>query len=150
MDWVGWRIILRILVWVITLIGRIIMPNYVAPNFNVVADLWSPPAVPSTSAPTFTAIACQIYTYSRTPQLMFHPGSGRWLPVIIVRLPFGFPIVILPDMIFKSGATTTQGPDYHKVQYIQRLHVGFPNQYYACYCLQCNANGTIPKTPLPT
>jgi len=126
------------------------MPVYTPPVFNVVADLWLPPAVPAANPPSFTAVSMQPYINSRNPPLLLHPGSGRWLPVIIVRIPFGFPIFLPIDAIWRYGVGTTQGAEHVKVQYVQRLHTGFPNQYYAAICLQCNANGTIPKTPLPT
>lgn len=123
---------------------------YTPPNFNVSANVWLPPAIPSSSGPTFTAVACQFYTYSRTPQLLLHPATGRWLPAIIIRIPFTFPALLPPDTIFTSTVATNQGNFYYKVQYALHLHVGFPNQYFSLFCLQCNQNGTIPRTPLPT
>lgn len=126
------------------------MPVYTTPNFNCFLDAWAPPAVPALNPPTFVMIQCQVYAYSRTPQLMWHPGSGRWLPVIIVRIPFAFAVTIVPDWIFKSPGSFAQGPHYMRVQYLQLMHTGFANQYYALYCLQCNANGSIPRVPLPS
>lgn len=126
------------------------MPLYTPPNFNVAADVWLPPAVPSSSAASFTGVSCQPYVYSRAPQLMLHVASGRWLPVIIIRLPFGFPANLPPDTIFRVTTSAPFPDDHYKVQYVLRLHTGFTNQYYSLVCLQCNANGTVPRTPLPT
>lgn len=126
------------------------MPVYTPPNFNVVGDMWLPPLTPAANPPSFTGVSFQPYIYSRNPTMMFHPGSGRWLPVIIVRIPFGFSVAVPADTIFRHSVGTTQGPNYYKVQYLQRMHSGFPNQYYAAMSLQCNSNGTIPKLPLPT
>ena len=126
------------------------MPTFTPPNFNVSADVWLPPLVPATSPPSFTAVACQPYVYSRAPQLMLHPGSGRWLPCIIIRLPFAFATALPPDSIFRIPTAAAFPTDYYKVQYVLRLHTGFTNQYYSLVSLQCNDNGTIPRTPLPT
>lgn len=126
------------------------MPVYTPPNFNAFLDVWVPPATPATAVATFTNVSVQVYVYSRTPELMLHPASGRWLPVIIIRVPFATSVTITPDWIYKANGSLPQGPHYYKVQYIVEMHTGFPNQYYALYCLQCNANGTIPRTPLPT
>jgi len=126
------------------------MPIYTPPNFNILADIWMPPANPAAGPPTFTAVACQQYVYSRTPELSLHPQSGRWLPVIIIRVPFAFPITIVPDMIWKQTGSLPNGPKYYKVQWVVLMHAAFTNQYYAQYCFECNANGTIPKVPLPT
>lgn len=126
------------------------MPIYTAPNFNVLASVWMPPRNPAGFAADFTNVACQVYMYSRTPTLLFHPGSGRWLPQILIRIPFSFAVSIPPDAIFRPAGTSPQGPDNYKVQYKVRMHSGFPNQYYSLHCLQCNDNGTIPRTPLPT
>jgi len=126
------------------------MPTYLPPNFNLLLDTWAPPATPAANPPTFTNVACQLYAYSRLPELMFHPASGRYLPLIIIRLPFAFPVQVKPDWIFRTNSSPTQGTFYYKVQYVQEMHAGFPNRYFALYTLQCNANGTIPRTPLPT
>jgi len=126
------------------------VPVYTVPNFNVFCDMWAPPTTPAANPPSFAAVQCQVYVFSRTPQLMFHPGSGRWLPVIIVRIPFAFAVTLGPDWIVAVAGSFAQGTSYVKSQYLQLMHAGFPNRYYAMYCLQCNANGTIPKTPLPT
>lgn len=126
------------------------MPVYTVPDFNTFLDMWNPGHVPSANPPDASNVQVQVYVYSRVPQLMLHPASGRWLPVIIIRIPFAFSQLIRPDTIFKANGSLPQGPHYYKVQYTQEMHTGFPNQYYALYCLQCNANGTIPKTPLPT
>jgi len=125
------------------------MANYTLPDFGLAADVWNPPATPAANPPTFTGVHCQVYTYSRTPQQMLHPGSGRWLPVIIIRLPITYPVQIRIDSIWTYTAIT-QPQEYLKVQYVNRMHTGFANQYWAAYCLQCNANGTIPRLPVPT
>jgi hypothetical protein len=126
------------------------MPTYLPPTFNNFLDVWLPPATPAANPPTFTAIQCQTYVFSRTPQLYLHPPSGKYLPLIIIRLPFAFAVTVRPDWIFRANGSAAQGPHYYKVQFVQEMHTGFPNQYYALYCLQCNANGTIPKIPFPT
>lgn len=127
------------------------MPVYTPPVFNALMNVWDPPATPGSGPPTFTNIACQLYVYSRTPTLLWHPGSGRQLPLIIIRLPFTTPGLPRIDSIWRAGAVPPVFPDqYFKVQYYQVMHYGFPNEYWALYCLQCNLNGTIPRTPLPT
>src|SRR5580765_2880791 len=92
----------------------------------------------------------QIYIYSRTPQMLFHPASGRWLPLIIIRESFAAAQHIGVNYIVKHSQPPLVPDAYYKVQYQMRMHVGFPNQYFAYPSLQCNANGTIPLTPLPT
>lgn len=125
-------------------------PVYVPPQFNVLASVWRPPNLPSLGAPNFTLVTVQVYTYSRTPQQMLHPESDRWLPVIIIRFPYTSAIHWRTDDIFSHNAIPQETIPYYKAQYVVRMHAGFPNQYMAAYCLQCNANGTIPRTPLPT
>jgi len=126
------------------------MPIYTTPTFNVSTSVWTPGHSPATHVADFTNVMCQVYVYSRTPPLMYHNGSGRWLPQILIRIPFSFPINVLPDTIFRPSGSSPQGFDNYKVQYKIRLHSGFSNQYHSLYCLQCNDNGTIPRTPLPT
>ena len=126
------------------------MPVYTPPNFNVLANVWVPPANPAANLPTFVNVAYQIYVNARLPELLFHPGSGRWLPLIIIREPFAAAVHLAVDWIVEHTQPPVVPRAIYKVQYVQRMHVGFPNQYFAAYCLQCNPNGTIPKTPLPT
>lgn len=126
------------------------MPTYTLPQFNVGTSVWTPPHNPAGNPPDFTGVLVQWYVYSRTPTMLFHPGSGRWLPMIILRIPYAFAVTIVPDWIFGIAGSLPQGPHYVKVQYKQLMHAGFPNTYYALFCLQCNANGSIPLVPLPT
>ena len=125
------------------------MPIYSPPNFNVLCSVWFPPHVPSANPVDYTQLL-QVYVYSRTPQQMFHPGSGRWLPLTIIREPFAAGAHLGIDYIVQHTQPPGVPTAYYKVQYAQRLHVGFPNQYFAYPALQCNANGTIPRVPLPT
>jgi len=129
---------------------EVLMPIYLPPNFNAACDVYVPPALPSTGPPTFTGVMYQIYQYSRTPLLLFHPGSGRWLPSIIIREPFAAALHLGVDWIVEHTQPPGVPRGIYRVQYAQRMHVGFPNQYFAYISLPCNTNGTIPKTPLPT
>jgi|SRR5580765_1703751 len=122
---------------------------YLAPNFNVTCNVWFPGHVPSINLPDSSGLF-QIYIYSRTPQMLFHPASGRWLPLIIIRESFAAAQHIGVNYIVKHSQPPLVPDAYYKVQYQMRMHVGFPNQYFAYPSLQCNANGTIPLTPLPT
>jgi hypothetical protein len=126
------------------------MPTYSPPNFNVLLNLWTPPATPAGNPPTFTNIACQLYVYSRIPELYLHPPSGKYLPLIIIRLPDAFPIQIKVDWIFGETPPIPQVVTYYKVQFFQHMHAGFPNRYWGLYCVQCNSNGTIPRVPFAT
>lgn len=126
------------------------MPTYTPPNFNAVCNVWVPPALPSAAPPTFVGNLYQVYMYSRTPTLLLHPGSGRWLPLIIIREPFAAAVHLAADWIVSHTTVPGVPQMYYRVQYVQRMHVGFPNQYFAAMSLQCNANGTIPRLPLPT
>lgn len=126
------------------------MPTYTPPVFNVVAQVWAPPALPSTGVPTFAAYNLQVYTFSRVPPVLFHPGSGRWLPLIILREAFANAVHLGINYIVSHSFPPLTSQPFYKVQYAQLMHVGFSNQYFAYYCLQCNSNGTIPRTPLPT
>lgn len=125
------------------------MPTYLPPNFNATCDVWIPPNTPAVNLPSFNG-PYQVYIYSRTPQLIFHPASGRWLPLIIIREPFAAGAHLGIDYILSHSQPPGTPAAYYKVQYALRMHVGFPNQYFAYPALQCNANGTVPKTPLPT
>jgi hypothetical protein len=126
------------------------MPIYTPPQFTASCSIWKKPAVPSGGPATFTNVLLQVYAYSRTPQLLFHPGTGRWLPVIIIREPFAAGNHLGIDDIVSHTQPPLVPNAYYRVQYAQRMHVGFPNTYFAYMSLQCNANGTIPLLPLPT
>jgi hypothetical protein len=123
---------------------------YTAPNFNAVCNVWKKPATPAGGPPTFGGVLYQIYVYSRTPSLLLHPGTGRWLPLIIIREQFAAGNHLAVDDIVGHPTNLLPLVQYYRVQYSQEMHHGFPNQYYAHYSLQCNANGTIPYLPLPT
>jgi hypothetical protein len=122
---------------------------YLPPNFNVTCNVWQPPHTPAANLPD-TAGLFQIYLYSRTPQMLLHPGSGRWLPLIIIREAFAAAQHLGINHIVGHTGPPLAPNAYYKVQYALRMHVGFPNQYFAYPSLQCNSNGTIPLTPLPT
>jgi len=122
------------------------MPTYTPPNFNSTASFWFPPATPAAGPASYTQLI-QLYVNARDPLLMWHPGSGRWLAAVIIRQPFAAAVALVPDMIV---SVPNQPTFYYRIQYVQRMHSGFPNQYSAGYAIQCNANGSIPRTPLPT
>jgi len=126
------------------------MPVYLPPTFSAVHSVWKKPAVPSGGPPTFTGVPLQVYIYSRTPELIFHPGSGRYLPLIIIREPFAAGNHLAIDDIVSHAQPPGVPSAYYRVQYQLRMHVGFPNQYFAYPSLQCNSNGLIPLSPLPT
>lgn len=126
------------------------MPVYLPPNFNTGCSIWKRPAVPAVNLPTFTGVLLQIYIYSRSPELLFHPGSGRYLPLIIIREPYSAANKLAVDDIVQHTSHPAAPDQFLRVQYALHMHVGFPNQYFAYPSLRCNANGTIPLTPLPT
>lgn len=126
------------------------MPTYSPPNFNALLDVYQPPATPAANPPTYTNVLCQVYINGRVPYQMFHLGSGRWLPGIIIRLPFAYSATLRIDSTWRDKVVCPTSPVNYKVQHMAKLHTGFPNQYHSLYCLQCNDDGTIPQTPLPT
>jgi len=126
------------------------MPTFTPPVFAPVYSVWKSPALPSAAPPTFTNVSLQVYVNSRTIPLLFHPGSGRWLPCIMIREPFAAGNHLRVDDIVGHNTNLLPGVQYYRVQYSQTIHAGFSNAYYGHYSLQCNANGTIPYLPLPT
>jgi len=126
------------------------MPTYLPPNFNLSCSIWRHPRVPTSGAPDFTGVLLQVYAFSRTPQLLFHPGSGRYLPLIIIREPFAAGLHLAIDDVVEHTQPPGVPRGLYRVQYAMRMHVGFPNQYFSYPSLQCNANGSIPLTPLPS
>lgn len=115
---------------------------YATPVMNLLVDEWVPPNTPAIGAPDNVALACQIYIPSRMEGIeQYEAGGGTYTPPIIFRH--------LGTLDESRGVIHNDGPGstvYYKSVFSQKMHLGFPNEYDAEMHIQCNADGTSPRT----
>jgi hypothetical protein len=120
--------------------------SFPIPTFPLVGDVWTFPAKPSGGAASVTNIPFQLYVSSHE--------LGAYLILATLGLSADWYVQIKTGE--GGGYTFNRGdviqPDNTIAEYY--LHVwrehyykGFPSQaYLGLMCVQCNANGTFPRT----
>jgi len=102
------------------------MPTYALPDFNQLADAWTNGVDPTLNPPTYTNLPCQLYQTSR----WLDTGNASY----VLRFPKQVVGAILPAFNFKITTYTNFVAVYFEVQNLRIIHLGFPNEYWACQC----------------
>lgn len=112
--------------------------SYTPPIFNVDCNIWNPPT-PITDPPSIYS-ACQLYVNSRQSVPMNESDGDIHMPAIFLRLPFGTAIErgAFVECIAGSGI-------YYSCRWVERVHLGFINQYTMALLVQ----GTASPPPPP-
>lgn len=96
--------------------------SYTPPIFNIDCNIWHD-GVPITDPPDiFTQ--CQLYVNSRVSLNVNETDDEEWVPPIFLRVPFGTDVRRLDSVECVAGS----GVWYH-VRWVERVHLGFANQY---------------------
>lgn len=123
------------------------MPTYTPPNFVNHLDAWVQPATPAGGPPTYTNIPCQIYTWSKAANLYRDSGTGKDVPIIIVRVPDVLGVDPIAGWIFGKDLPSPNDDNMFLSLFRMRMHAGFPNVYKQHYCVRCNRVGAIVVPP---
>lgn len=114
------------------------------PQFPLRADVWDPAALPTTNPPSFAGMFCQLYVDPHADMIYIPvaPYNGSILATTWIKFPIG-------SWVFKRGGII-QCPrltgTYFKIQYKEFFYLGFPQAYEGVLVVQCDANGTVPRT----
>lgn len=103
------------------------MPFFL-PNFNLLAAVWHDPRHPPDVA-DFTTDA-QLYVASRGLIDIQPEDFIRWQPPIYLRVPKGTDLKRHDSVkIVKVNGIPVVDPYIYTVRWVERLHLGFPNEY---------------------
>jgi len=94
------------------------------PVFNLVCDIWRPPAGPG-DTPTIANQPCQLYIYSRNSTPIDPADNDKYQPTIQLRVPIGTDLQVGDIVEAASG----DGWIY-EVRFTDRMHRGFANEYF--------------------
>lgn len=113
---------------------------YVLPTFNIFANVWRG-TDPLTDPPDFV-FAAQLYFNSRglfdiTPTVL-----AEWVPPLYLRVPLGSDLQV-GDIV---EAAVGDGW-YYAVRWVDRVHRGFPNEYFVGVLEQTTVS---PPPPVPS
>jgi len=122
---------------------------FTLPQFINNLDFWVDPHTPAGGPPDFTNQPCQIYTYSKAPFFWFDSTSGKWFPIIIIRVPDAPAFDYRPGGIFGKDLAFPNDDLLFLSLWRVRMHVGFPNVYKQHYCVQCTRAGAPVVQPRP-
>lgn len=115
------------------------MPTYNVPNFNLRIRGWNPGHTPAGDPPDHTDVPAQLYvrTQSMIATDPFPPVGFK--PSIFLRFP-------TPSLFVLNGSIWephNEDPGaYNLVVWLQKVHLGFPNEYLLAMVSQCDAMGT--------
>lgn len=115
---------------------------YELPTFNLRFSQWLSPRTPQDGAPDIENIPGQLYIQSRFPIDMQPVIANSYIPPIIIRYMEASLDPHLDDIFV---AETLPG-EYYKARAYFRMHAGFPNEYMSLLVVQCDADGTTPRT----
>jgi hypothetical protein len=114
---------------------------FTLPDFNLLANVWTAGRVPSSGAPDVANVPLQVYVFSRMTYDNAESTPSPVIPTIILRLPTSTYLPVVGDVFDELSFS----PDYYRVQWVQRMHIGFPNEYVAAVSVQCDVNGHTPR-----
>jgi len=118
---------------------------YTVPNFNLLINFWTGGHNPTLFPVDVANVPGQRYVNSRSPMVILWHDRGTWLYPVILRLPLGVYTPVEADIWQQAGPTL----GFYLVQWVERIHKGFPNEYLAAYSLACTAGGTPIATGPP-
>jgi hypothetical protein len=114
------------------------MPTYVVPQLNRLISFWGAGSPGLGSPPTVTNVPGQPYINSRSPA-MTSPSKNdtAWVPEIILRLSRTVFVPVRGDLWQDQGAPANT----YLVNFVETMHVGFPNEYLIAVSVRCDAFG---------
>jgi hypothetical protein len=116
--------------------------TFALPNFNLTGVAWVPPHTPAGDPFDIGDFPCQLYIPSRMEGIdQVEGGTGFYTPPIILRLDRAAPNMAANYIVRVSSYPT----EYYLVRWVQKVHVGFPNEYRSAIMHQCTAAGISPR-----
>jgi len=121
---------------------------YTLPDWNIAADWWQVADLPTTNPPTIAAYPAQMYYATRTGFAEKQVLSVADIRLVEFRVKIGFIVAVtLPIVGSVFQILDAAGNKWnYLVQYWDYVHFGFPNEYVALLCCQCDTAGTPPDT----
>jgi hypothetical protein len=112
---------------------------YTLPVFNVPCDVWSVTQDPLTDVPRIAALPCQLYVNPRAvntfvPELVFDQ-----IFAVVVRFPKGSDVREYDYLRIPVGSIY-----YYEVLEVERMHLGFTNEYFIAYANQLETDNPFP------
>jgi len=116
---------------------------FTLPQFNELAKLWRAGLDPRVAPPTITDIPCQPYLYSRQ-WIPHHEADINYLvPSMQLRFPIGSFSPLISDTYLIQGKPFA----YYRGVWAERVHMGFPNEYFIVLCCQSDDTASVPRGP---
>jgi len=115
------------------------MGFFTLPTFNQSCDIWHD-GTPTTDPPDLSP-ACQLYLNTRGLLDIDPSDDTLWQPPVWLRVPPGTDVRALDTV----ECPPTSGGVYH-VRWIERVHLGFPNEYAVALLDQISTGGFGPVT----
>lgn len=112
---------------------------FTLPIFNLVCNLWRPPA--TTSDPPTSSPDCQLYYPSRSTLPIEVPSADDFSPAAWIRFPWGTDVRV-GDILEVAAADGY----FYEVRFVDRMHRGFANQYIFAVCEQQAASPPPPTS----
>jgi len=114
------------------------------PQFPLLARVWNPANLPVTNPPNFAGMHCQLYVDPHAVQFLatVAPLNASIVATTWAKFPVGSWVFLRGGILMIPELTGT----YYKIQYKEIFYQGFPQQYEGVLVVQCDANGTIPRT----
>lgn len=109
---------------------------FTLPNFNLSTNVWDPGVAPNSNPPTFVENA-QLYVNSKmieTQAYLQVLSAQVWVEIRFPKNPGVYKAGQICEIPASSGY-------YAKVFTLNFMHRGFPNEYIALGCYQCDIHG---------
>jgi len=118
--------------------------TYPLPQFPLRADVWDPANLPVTNPPSFAGMFCQLYVDPHSTMFLatVAPLNASIVATTWAKFPIGSWTFLRGGILRIPRLTGT----YYKIQYREDFYLGFPQAYDGVLVVQCDANGTIPRT----
>jgi hypothetical protein len=116
---------------------------FTLPQFNQTAKVWRAGADPRTATPVHVDIPCQPYLFSRQWIAHHEPDINYLVPSMQVRFPKGSFSPLISDVYLLSFSAFA----YYRGVWAERVHPGFPNEYFMVVCVQCDDTSSTPRAP---
>jgi hypothetical protein len=114
------------------------------PQFPLFASVWDPAALPTTNPPSAIGLACQLYVDPHADMIFIPvaPYSSSILATTWIKFPGELHTMLRGGIIRCPEALGY----YYKIMYKEFFYLGFPQSYLGVLVVQCDANGTVPRT----
>lgn len=115
---------------------------YELPHFNLLCFVWRDGHIPNTHLPDLSDIPCQLYVFPRFVIDQHESDEGYYVPPIILRFPLGAFSPKFEDVYLIKGRAFM----YYKAFWAERMHTGFPNEYFIVQCGQTDKFAGVPRS----